>query len=232
MVATVNIVIFMALTGAAISEESVKTAERKAIYFRPPPIIDYIANRTIDVFETLSVSLLNKSHNKVKNKKPSSAGTTPSSRPASITPKLCPAESSCYDGSVNQCGMKNYLVKPRIVNGHPTDPHEFPWAVQIKKKNRLGFCAGSLITDRHVLTAGHCIENKRPRDLTVSVGDHLTKILDTYEKNIRITKIIRHPRVDMKDKFENDLAILQLATPVNFSEYVKPICLPKEGTLQ
>ena len=145
----------------------------------------------------------------------------------SITPTFCPVGSSCFDDSVNHCGLKNHLIKTRIVGGNPTDPYEFPWIVQVKKlTKKAGFCAGSIITNRHVLTAGHCVVKTRANHLLVSVSDHLTEILDTYEKNIRVANIIRHPR---HEKFENDLAILKLENPVTFSDYVKPICLPKEG---
>ena len=145
----------------------------------------------------------------------------------SITPTFCPVGSSCFADSVNQCGLKNHVIKTRIVGGNPTDPYEFPWIVQVKKlTQKAGFCAGSIITNRHVITAGHCVEKKRAAHLLVSVSDHLTKILDTYENNMRVSRIYRHPK---HEKFENDLAILQLETPITFSEYVKPICLPKKG---
>ena len=145
----------------------------------------------------------------------------------SITPTFCPVGSSCFADSVNQCGLKNHVIKTRIVGGNPTDPYEFPWIVQVKKlTQKAGFCAGSIITNRHVITAGHCVEKKRAAHLLVSVSDHLTKILDTYENNMRVSRIYRHPK---HEKFENDLAILQLENPITFSEYVKPICLPKKG---
>lgn len=43
----------------------------------------------------------------------------------------------------------------RIVGGKKAAPHAYPWTVAILKMDFL-HCGGALVTDRHVLTAGHC----------------------------------------------------------------------------
>jgi len=45
---------------------------------------------------------------------------------------------------------------PRIVNGRVAASGEFPWMVALLKGSRQ-FCGGSLIDERHVLTAAHCV---------------------------------------------------------------------------
>lgn len=55
-----------------------------------------------------------------------------------------------------ECGMHNNLA-PRIVGGHETKPNEYPWMVTIFYGGNL-HCGGTLINDRYVLTAGHCLQ--------------------------------------------------------------------------
>ena len=49
----------------------------------------------------------------------------------------------------------------RVVGGAAADAGEFPWMVAliIGSKN---LCGGSIIADRWVLTAAHCVEGKQP----------------------------------------------------------------------
>jgi Trypsin len=54
-----------------------------------------------------------------------------------------------------RCGERNDL--PRIVGGKATKANEFPWMARLTYLNKF-YCAGSLINDLYVLTAGHCIE--------------------------------------------------------------------------
>ena len=49
----------------------------------------------------------------------------------------------------------------RIVGGSETEPNEFPWVVGLTDRRlRQPFCGGALISNKHVLTAAHCLERK------------------------------------------------------------------------
>lgn len=48
-------------------------------------------------------------------------------------------------------------MKTRIVGGRPADPKEWPWMAALLRQGAIQYCGGVLITNRHVLTAAHCV---------------------------------------------------------------------------
>merc|ERR1719189_1129657 len=58
-------------------------------------------------------------------------------------------------GSACSCGIPNRSM--RIVGGQETEVSEYPWQVGlVSKRGRTPWCGGTLISDRHVMTAAHC----------------------------------------------------------------------------
>lgn len=55
-----------------------------------------------------------------------------------------------------ECGI-SLSAPTKIVNGTTTRPGEFPWMVLMFGKSGKQTCGGSLISDRIVLTAAHCV---------------------------------------------------------------------------
>uniref|UniRef100_A0A1A9WKQ0 Peptidase S1 domain-containing protein n=1 Tax=Glossina brevipalpis TaxID=37001 RepID=A0A1A9WKQ0_9MUSC len=127
-----------------------------------------------------------------------------------------------------ECGTKCYCGTPnvnRIVGGTQVRQNKYPWTAQLVKGRyypRL-FCGGSLINDRYVLTAAHCVQNNRDQ-ITIRLLQ-----LDRSSRDPGITRqvarTIIHPNYD-PTRVVNDLALLRLDSPVPMTDKVRPVCLP------
>ena len=62
--------------------------------------------------------------------------------------------------------------KNKIFGGSETLPHEYPWNVYLSMNvnGKSYMCGGSIISKEHVLTAAHCVDDKRKEDIYVRLG--------------------------------------------------------------
>ena len=123
------------------------------------------------------------------------------------------------------CGIAQHT---RIVGGIETDPKKWQWMAALMKNGGQRFCGGSLITDRHVLTAAHCLPKVTPRDIKVRIGDYSPSAdPTTIDHKIAAFKI--HPGYNDRTN-QNDIAILVLDQKVTMTDDgLRPVCLPMEG---
>lgn len=54
------------------------------------------------------------------------------------------------------CGLST-RPHARVMGSRPANPREWPWMASITPTGFDQYCGGVLITDRHVLTAAHCL---------------------------------------------------------------------------
>merc|ERR1712088_754270 len=96
-------------------------------------------------------------------------------------------------------------------------------------ENRWGstpFCGGSLISSNTIVTAAHCATS--PSQFKVVVGDHDVTRGDG-EQRVSVASWTSHPNYNSNNQ-DHDIAIIQLAQPVQFSDSVAPVCLPPSSS--
>ncbi|XP_016959648.1 phenoloxidase-activating factor 1-like isoform X2 [Drosophila biarmipes] len=136
----------------------------------------------------------------------------------------------------------------RIARGQEASPNELPWMAMLLYLNNTSLeiipsCAGSLINNRYVLTAGHCVASM-PGTFTLksvrlgehNVGSTATGLPLCWDRRVRcavphididVEKAFVHSRFKKgaKTQLQHDIALLRLKMPVRFSNGIKPICL-------
>merc|ERR1712012_1341787 len=126
--------------------------------------------------------------------------------------------------------QKFFAAMPYIVNGYEAIKHEYPFMAALMNRNRQ-FCGGSLIDDRHILTAAHCVAHMSKYDvqnLRVRLGDHNIKdgVNDGITVEKRVQRVIRHKGFSSSTLW-NDVAILTMEDDVQFTTNIQPICLAR-----
>ncbi|XP_019868222.1 trypsin-1 [Aethina tumida] len=145
--------------------------------------------------------------------------TTPNPPVAAPIPtQKCP---SC------KCGIT--YKKTRIVGGVETKVNEFPWMTALMYNNRF-YCGASLINNKYILTAAHCVNGFSRERLTAVFLDHdRSNSFETKTISRKIKRIIRHRSYGQGGTYNNDIAILQLDNEVSVAGLLKPVCLPQTG---
>ncbi|KAL0274877.1 UNVERIFIED_CONTAM: hypothetical protein PYX00_002904 [Menopon gallinae] len=137
-----------------------------------------------------------------------------------LTSKEC---KQCYCGIANQ--------NTRIVGGWMTKIHEYPWVVALAREGRF-FCAGTLINDRYIMTAAHCVKRRNKnldwvkKEVRVILSEHNRKNPDDTVTEIRkVSKVIVHPNYG-NNALDSDIALLKLDQTVKYRQGIRPACLP------
>uniref|UniRef100_G1PSR3 Plasma kallikrein n=1 Tax=Myotis lucifugus TaxID=59463 RepID=G1PSR3_MYOLU len=131
----------------------------------------------------------------------------------------------CRSGDSSVCTTK---PSGRIVGGTNSSWGEWPWQVSlhVKLAAQSHVCGGSIIGDRWVLTAAHCFDGLNFVDIWRIYGGILDLTEITKETPFsQIKEIIVHHNYSISEN-TNDIALIKLAAPLNYTEFQKPICLP------
>ncbi|KAH8359340.1 hypothetical protein KR093_006079, partial [Drosophila rubida] len=143
------------------------------------------------------------------------------------------------------CGPNSFL--DRIYNGNDTAIDEFVWMALLEYTNRKGGrelnCGGSLINNRYILTAAHCVTGQISTEVgqlsRVRLGEYdLSKDIDCVNGvcnkpvlEIGVEEVTVHPQYVAEDNNRHhDIALIRLNQPVELNEYIAPVCLPLANT--
>uniref|UniRef100_A0A8C1EKT0 Hepsin n=1 Tax=Cyprinus carpio carpio TaxID=630221 RepID=A0A8C1EKT0_CYPCA len=147
--------------------------------------------------------------------------------------------SKCDKGQIievicQDCGRR-MLPEERIVGGVDARQGSWPWQVSLQYDG-VHQCGGSIISDRWIISAAHCFP-ERYRHVSrwrVLMG---TIYNTPISKNVVIAEVktvVYHssylPFVDANiDDNSRDIAVLALTKPLQFTDYIQPVCLPTYG---
>ncbi|XP_075384194.1 serine protease 27-like [Tenrec ecaudatus] len=121
------------------------------------------------------------------------------------------------------CGRPRMLN--RMVGGEDAKEREWPWQVSIQR-NGSHFCGGSLITARWVLTAAHCFSNTSDMSLyRVLLGARQLVTPGPHAVYARVKRVESNPLYQGMAS-SADVALVELETPVVFTDYILPVCVP------
>lgn len=112
----------------------------------------------------------------------------------------------------------------KIVGGFPVNITEVPWQVSLSYNNRH-LCGGSIISNKWILTAAHCLHNRYLKSFEVRIGatDKLKGGALYKVEQMIVHKKFRGPSTF----FDYDFGLLRLGEELTFSDVAKAVKLPK-----
>ncbi|KAJ8304275.1 hypothetical protein KUTeg_017858 [Tegillarca granosa] len=119
------------------------------------------------------------------------------------------------------CGLTSIQ---KIVGGSESEAHAWPWQVSLQTSSDFHFCGGSLINNQWVVTAAHCVEESETYQIVL--GEHDRNVDHGPEVTRTTIKVIKHEDYHGEAPYPNDIALLKLHQPVEFTAEIYPACVP------
>ncbi|CAH3103825.1 unnamed protein product [Pocillopora meandrina] len=116
----------------------------------------------------------------------------------------------------------------RIVGGMEAKRGDYPWQALLQK-NGYQFCGGTLIRPQWVLSAAHCVEGEKPKNIVIRMGAHYRvdkPSTSQGEQKFKVVKIITHESYNKPKDMSHDVALLKLESPATLNDFTNLACLP------
>ncbi|KAM3916257.1 serine protease 27-like [Leptodactylus fuscus] len=133
--------------------------------------------------------------------------------------------SAAFQPALTYIGCGKPVTSDRIVGGQDAFYGEWPWQISLRK-NGLHICGGVMIDSQWVLSAAHCfIRPYTNADYTVNLGAYQLSIPTGIMSGV--STIFIHPLYERPGS-SGDIALVKLQNPVQYTDYVMPICVPTQ----
>lgn len=124
-----------------------------------------------------------------------------------------------------RCGTPNR--DGRVVGGKVTQRGQYPWLVSLSYRGKL-YCGASLVNDRFLVTAAHCIKRVNQARVEILLGSYnKTDVTEVSRQVRRVKQWWAHEGFDRRS-YNNDIGVIQLDKPVEIDRYIRPVCLPTQ----
>ncbi|KAK9965093.1 hypothetical protein ABG768_004202 [Culter alburnus] len=127
-------------------------------------------------------------------------------------------------GEAQECGRP--IMTNRIVGGSSASEGAWPWQVDIQTDSQGHVCGGTIIAENWVLSAAHCFPN--PNDISsymIYAGRQQLNGWNPDQTSHRIRRVVV-PLGYTDPRLGQDIALVELATPIVWSDRIQPVCLP------
>uniref|UniRef100_A0A3B4U9C9 Acrosin n=1 Tax=Seriola dumerili TaxID=41447 RepID=A0A3B4U9C9_SERDU len=128
------------------------------------------------------------------------------------------------------CGQRPLVAPPgrsRIMGGQEAPEGAWPWQVSIQIQSRH-HCGGTILNSLWVLTATHCFY-KYLAHFRVVAGLNVLSAPGDHAQIHSISRVEMHKDYDDITS-DNDVTLVLLSSPFNFTDHVQPICTPHNVT--
>ncbi|XP_078712377.1 ovochymase-2-like [Lampetra fluviatilis] len=134
-------------------------------------------------------------------------------------------------GTAAAAGSARVLVDPqlglsRVVGGTEAAQRAWPWQGSVQYGQGGHYCGATLIHPHWAITAAHCDVSAASDTLVLGLNDLRERGGDG--QRLQVARVVTHPGYGGMPP-QNDLALLQLATPAHIGPSVMAVCLPKAG---
>uniref|UniRef100_A0A671VEB7 C3/C5 convertase n=1 Tax=Sparus aurata TaxID=8175 RepID=A0A671VEB7_SPAAU len=129
-----------------------------------------------------------------------------------------------FDDIINEEDVKGLcgLHKDYDTGTKDSRQKKYPWVAFVISHD-VNKCLGSLVSPDFVLTAAHCLPfGTLHEHVTVEIDDGQVKMFKIHERYNVTAKV--HEKVS--EFYDYDVALIQLAKPVEISAAARPICIP------